>query len=317
MSDLISYLQKNHAQISYFQAVSILCEFYKTKYKDADPLTSGRIQLWPHIAFTFPGSDIASISSENGGESVLMSLSFMGLLGISSPLPNYFTEYCLAHADDGEALSDFLTIFNHRLYALFYQSWQKYTAILRTFNGELFDIFEKIALLGSIRKDPAAPDDWQKMIAYVGLFCGSSRSAEGLKVIVSDYFDDIPVAITQWIGCWTEVDNLPMIGKDSILGINAIIGTHIYDRSGKFRIILGPLDKEIFGTFLHDSPNIKRLKQITNQYLSDALTFDIEVRLKPTALVPVILGADTAQLGIFSSCGPSRGTCDTYSILIE
>jgi type VI secretion system protein ImpH len=112
------------------------------------------------------------------------------------------------------------------------------------------------------------------------------------------------------------VDELKKIGEDSVLGSTAMCGTHIRDTGGKFMIILGPLEKETFETFLPDSPNITLLKEIVDKYMTDPLEFSVEVKLKPSALIPVVLGNDGAPLGITSSCGRSLEKSNDYSILI-
>jgi predicted component of type VI protein secretion system len=38
-----------------------------------------------------------------------------------------------------------------------------------------------------------------------------------------DFFNDLPVAILQWQGRWTDIVNPPKIGRDSQLGMNAIV----------------------------------------------------------------------------------------------
>jgi type VI secretion system protein ImpH len=154
------------------------------------------------------------------------------------------------------------------------------------------------------------------MVAYTGILAGTCRSAEGLKTILSSYFGGIPVAIKQWMPRWAPVSDLKQMGKNSVLGLNTMIGTHIQDTGGKFRVILGPLEKDDFVTFLPEKSNISVLKEIVTGYTTDPLSFDIEVRLKPTALVPVVLGEKDAQLGIGSSCGKSSEKADAYSIVI-
>ncbi|MBN1980344.1 MAG: type VI secretion system baseplate subunit TssG [Chitinivibrionales bacterium] len=316
MPDLITTLTKKCHEISYFQAISLLADYYRQQYNDTDPLNSGRIALRSDISFGFPGSDIAAIETPDNGESVLFHISFMGLLGVSSPLPHYFSEFCIFHEDQGgTALADFLSMFNQRIYVLFYKAWQKYASILRTFGSDITPIMEKMGLMGTISSHSGPY--WKQLLAYVGLFTGICRSAEGLRTILSDFFDSIPVSICQWVGHWSTITNLKKMGKDSVLGVNAMIGNQVYNRTSKFRIVLGPLKKTTFEQFLANSPNITILKTIVSQYLSIPLHFDIEVQLEPMALVPVILGAQTSQIGISSSCGASLSTTDTHSIIIE
>ena len=312
MPDLIKQIEEKSRDLDFFQAVSILEEHFQKEDANIDPLVSGKIQFYSDTATTFPPSDIASIKKDKN--SLRLILSFMGLLGISSPLPQYFIEYGYKHEGEETALSDFLSIFNHRMYVLFYKAWKKYRIVIRLSELDPSGLFQKIAFLSGI--DEKNLQKRKRMVAYTGILAGSCRSAEGLKTVISDYFGTIPVSIKPWVPRWAKVDDLKKLGEDSVLGVTAMCGTHIRDTGGKFMIIIGPLEKETFETFLADKPNILQLKNIVAQYLTDPLEFDIEVKLKPSSLIPVVLGENNAQLGITSSCGPSLEKSDDYSILI-
>ena len=313
MPDLISQMVEKSRELDFFQAVSLLEEYFQKEEAGVDPLNSNRVQFYSDTATAFPPSDIAKIESDKEGF-VRFVLSFMGLLGISSPLPQYFIEYGYKHEGEETALSDFLSIFNHRFYVLFYRAWKKYRIIKRLSELDPSGLFQKIAFLSGI--DEKNLQKRKRMVAYTGILTGSCRSAEGLRTVISDFFGNIPVAIRQWIPRWAKVDELKKIGEDSVLGSTAMCGTHIRDTGGMFMIILGPLEKETFEAFLPDSPNIVLLKEIVDKYMTDPLEFSVEVKLKPSALIPVVLGKEVAPLGITSSCGPSLEKSDDYSILI-
>ncbi len=313
MSDLIQLLEKRSREFDFFQAVALLEEHFQKKGTDKDPLNSGRMQFASDTNTAYPPTDITSIKFDQSG-AVKFFNSFMGLLGVSSPLPHYFTEYATRYEVEETALLDFLTIFNHRIYVLFYKAWKKYRLVSSSVERDSFGLFQKIALLASIQSGHL--DKRKKMVAYAGILAGSCRSAEGLKTIIADYFNEIPVGIEQWVPRWAPVRDLKKIGVDSILGSTAMAGTHVLDTGGSFRVTLGPLEKETFETFLPEKPNIVLLKEMISLYLSDPLEFDIEVKLKPAALTPVVLGEEVAPLGITTSCGKSLEVSNEYSIVI-
>jgi type VI secretion system protein ImpH len=271
------------------------------------------VQFVSDTSISFPPNDIASITVQENGM-IRFVLSFMGLLGISSPLPHYFTEYGTKYEKDGSALADFLAIFNHRIYVLFYQAWKKYRLVNGSVERDAFGLLQKIAMLAGLYGERFYTHT--KLAAYAGIFAGSCRNAEGLRTLIADYFQAIPVTVKQWMPRWAPVKDLKKLGIDAVLGIHAMIGTHILDRGGTFRLILGPLEKDTFQMFQPDTPNIALLKEMVTGYLTDPLEFDIEVQLKPAALTAVILGEDTAQIGISGSCGTSTGTTEAYSIVI-
>jgi len=313
MPDLIDRLQERSHDFDFFQAVSLLEEYYHKKGTDTDPLNSGRVRFTSDTSTVFPPNDIASVKTDQKG-AVRFSLYFMGLLGVSSPLPQYFTEYATQHDDEETALSDFLNVFNHRMYVLFYRAWKKYRLISSAGTRDTFGLFQKISLLAGLQGKQQ--EKWRKLVAYAGIFAGSCRSAEGLKTVIADFFDSVPVAIQQWVPRWAPVPQLKQIGVDAVLGSTAMAGTHILDTGGKFRITLGPLEKDTFETFLPEKQNITILKELVNLYCTDSLDYDIVVKLKPAALLPVVLGDDRARLGISTSCGKSSERSDAYSIVI-
>ena len=96
MSDLIEQLLKNPREFDFFQAVALI-EKYQS---DESPslLQNGKVKFSPTIGLGFPSSDINAVDTNSVPVQFL--LSFMGLLGVSSPLPHYFTEYGLRFSDE-------------------------------------------------------------------------------------------------------------------------------------------------------------------------------------------------------------------------
>ena len=121
----------------------------------------------------FPPSDIKGIK-ENRGVFEL-TLTFMGLVGVSSPLPLYFSEYIARYEDNSQPLVDFLNIFNHRCYSLFYRAWKKYRFLTSFSLREQGPLSRRIALLAGL--DPARLSDpsYGRLLSYTGIFAGKSR----------------------------------------------------------------------------------------------------------------------------------------------
>ena len=313
MSDLIARLCRESHDFNFFRAVGLLEEYLRKKHLLQEPLNSGRIRFTPEQSMTFPPNDIAQISEKD--EVVTFVCSFMGLVGVTSPLPVYFSEYLSTHPDTAQPLYDFLTIFNHRVYTLFYRAWKKYH-FLFNFKADGSDTFtRKVAQLCGF--EPSADGKKMRMLAYCGILSKSARSASGLKTLVSDYFDGIPVAVSEFAARWAPLRNVKPIGTDTPLGKATILGTSYFDRGGKFKVVVGPLSRPVYETFLPGSDNIADMKEVIAAYLSDPLEFDIEVQLQSIELIPVVLGADETRLGETSSLGKSSGMTDIQSITIH
>ena len=176
MADLIQRLQNEAHDFNFFQAVSLLEEKIAAE-TNKDPLNSGKIRFVPDPSIVFPPNDITSITEKKGVFTFL--LPFMGLVGVSSPLPIYFSEYISRYPDNSGPLYDFITIFNHRLYTLFYKAWKKYH-FMRSFTGTGTDQFsQQMASLAGLDKDSLDPERL-RLIAYCAIL-SSNRSATGLK----------------------------------------------------------------------------------------------------------------------------------------
>jgi type VI secretion system protein ImpH len=318
MSDLIERLTAESYNFNFFQALSLLEEYFRAQEHVANPIESGRIRLSTSPSLSFPPADIAKISKSKDGVEFI--LTFMGLIGVSSPMPLYFTEYISRFEENGVGLRDFLSIFNHRMYTLFYRAWQKYRFISMSGLGAgpnaTNPIMRGVAHLAGIDEAKLSDPFFRRVLAYTGSFAGKTRSKETLRTMVSDFFNGLPVAIAQWQGRWTDISNPPKIGLDSRLGVNAIAGTRKWDLSGKFRVSVGPLPRERFETFLPGSENIESMKKLITLFLSDPLDWDIEVKLESSELVPVVLGQNTSRLGETSSLGKSDKKSDVHAIVI-
>jgi len=310
MADLIQKLTSDGQSFGFFQAVTLLEEYFREKDKDGSPIRSGRIRFSSDQSIAFPQSDIASVRTER--DTVRFFLTFLGLLGVSSPLPNYFSDYIARFGEESKPLEDFCSLFNNRLYALFYEAFRKYRFPLAAMTAPF--LFKLGCLAGTCTQNEV---DAYRMLAYTGVLSTRRRSARGLETLVSNYFGDIPVAVTQWVARWAPVSNPTRLGSGAALGVNATVGTEMFDLSGKFRVSLGPLKRHIFERFLEGSPNVATLKKIVAAYATDPLEFDIEVKLAASDLIPVVLGEESARLGQTSSLGTCADAAgEAYSVIV-
>jgi len=315
MDDLIKRLKEEGYNFNFFQALSLLEEKYSKFENISKPIENGKIRLNPSPSLSFPASDIAQVLETKNG--IKFVLTFMGLLGVSSPLPLYFTEYVLRHEENANSLYDFICIFNHRLYTLFYRAWQKYRFINIAFNLHENPLSYAIASLCGLNKNQIKDPFYFKILAYTGAFCNVVRSKESLRAILVDYFGGLPIKIYEWQSLWTEIKDLPKIGENFILGQTSVIGTKKLDIAGNFRVSVGPLPREIFEKFLRNSQNIQEMKKIIDMFLTDPLKYDIEVKMESVELIPVILGQNQARLGETTSLGKSNKKSEIKSVVIE
>lgn len=277
----------------------------------------------------FPATDISRIKQKTDGQTknitqrseiIQIILNFMGLYGVDSPLPDYFSEMIATLDDDSDepdpdnvfedgiqALRGFLDIFNHRIYSLYYRSWKKYRYHLQFESGGR-DEFSQYILSFFGLGTPALQDlvgvDVSRLISYAGILGQRKRSAIGLKEILSDYFGGIGAEIIEFMPRWVVISKQYRaclgIGSDGIqarLGENLTVGEKIKDLAGKFRVVLEPLKLDIFRRFLPGGTDYQKLYRLVRFYAPDQLSFDVELLLEKGEVPPLQLGAKSAQLG--------------------
>lgn len=312
MADLIERLQTEAPQFNFFALLFQLEEYFAEK-GIPNPLDSGAIRLSPDVGLAFPSSDIRK--AEWREDSITLFSTFMGLCGSVSPLPVYFSEYCARHTGTDDALYDFLNMFNHRMYVLFYRAWKKYR-LVNNLIGPNTTFLSRIGALAGISPSATKSQAQLSMLSCCGLLASRNRGEAGLCTMLSFLFENLPVALEQFTPRYAEIAGVAPLGSGK-LGQTTMLGTRIPDCSGKFRLVIGPLPRQQFETFLPGTQNISRMQELVKAYCADPLDFDIKVTLKPMQLIPIILGDDTAPLGFASSLGEAHISTDIQSVVIE
>jgi type VI secretion system protein ImpH len=276
----------------------------------------------------------------------MMRVNFMGLIGPSGQLPLYYTELVAERAQARDrTLRDFLDIFHHRAISLFYRAWEKYRFAVPFERGEE-DKFSHYLLsiiglglpslqhrqmiskrgsqaeLGSSRAVMAEPprvalpaftDDSEHIrdyeyLYYGGLLAQQPRSAEGLELMLQEYFG-VPVKVDQFLGAWYRLDtdsqcNLDDDETDSQqLGFGTVVGDEIWDPQSHARIVIGPLTLKQYADFLPTGTGFKPLRMMVRFYAGDELDFEVQLILRKEEAPPCLLGGEDGlapQLGWLS-----------------
>jgi type VI secretion system protein ImpH len=132
------------------------------------------------------------------------------------------------------------------------------------------------------------------MLQYAGWFANPVRSAEGLRAILSDYFE-VPVTVEEFMGEWLELpeeSRLQLGGPPEVcaLGRGTILGRRAYAVQSRFRVVFGPLSSEKYARFLPGSFVLTRLKQLVRAYAGDEFAWDLRLKLAEDASSQVRLG---------------------------
>lgn len=276
MPDLSPGFPVAAGNLSFFKAIAHL--EHRMNFDAVE--TNDLVHFTCNTALQFPASDIQDISFTDNN--ITFTLNFLSLLGTCSSLPAYFSEAGLKRPEEKNPFSDFLSIFNHRLYALFYKAW-KSGSIMHLEESELLRYF----LFSGIIK---VSDDSEGSKSLFRTLPCHARSATGLQCLLSGLLQGIPVLIKEFIPQKRELRNIEQLGGSLQLGKNAISGTSIIDYAGKFRVQIGPLLQGGLDSFLDDTQLINTIKAIIERYVADDLEYDIEIFFHSANLQTACLG---------------------------
>jgi type VI secretion system protein ImpH len=231
--------------------------------RTADPSREA-VRFTSQVSLAFPASAIASVTAPaREGWPTRVSVSFLGLASGLGPLPRPLVEHIIERVGRKDtALRDFLDLFNHRLVSYHYRTREKHRPGLRIappdesqLAGPLF------ALMGmgepALRSRLRVPD--RALLAYAGTLSRPGRSAASLAGLLRHYFE-VPVEVRAFQGRWRSLEpdqwtRLGAGGENRRLGLDAALGTRLWDQESTFELRLGPMGLDGFRRFLPGSPS--------------------------------------------------------------
>jgi type VI secretion system protein ImpH len=297
--DLKLNLLKEGYSFSFFQVIRLIRLFSRCDIPAEEEQTTKneKIKIRPELSLAFPASDIARVEELPGDiPSFMVTATFMGLYGVSSPLPTFYTEDLFIEAAEDETVArDFIDIISHRLYLLFFSCLNKYSQFLQVVEERDFQNLERLfCLLGigekELRKE--VPEAYG-LIRYMGLFTQFPRSSLGLKTLLQDAFKGIPIEIIPCLLRWLKIpeDQRMYLGVSGVtLGEDSFLGEEIEDRMGAFRLQIGPVNQDQFHALLPGTKDFKRLSFLIKFYLTEPLEYDVDMTLTEGEIKTVCLG---------------------------
>ncbi len=268
------------------------------------------VRLEQEAELAFPTSTIADYIEEGGKPARLVNRMF-GLFGPMGPLPLHMTEYARERRRNfrDTTLIAFANTFTHRLMGLFYRAWAAGQPAPQ-FDRKGDDTFEpKVAALSGHMGAGLQARDLMPDLAkryFAGHLSSGTKTAEGLVTLLQSFFD-APVHLKEFVGCWLDLepDDRWQLGMGS-LGRSTSLGTRVWTRAAKFRIVIGPLSLADYRRFLPGQGAIERLEAVVRNYMGDALDWDVNLILKSAEVPRVALGGAHAALGHTTWLGVRR-----------
>jgi type VI secretion system protein ImpH len=292
---LVNDIIKHGSQYNFFQAIRLLEDSWLAHGLFAN-IVNKNLQLISVSEISFPAADIKECTIDEHNK-LKLKLTFMGLCGVDSPLSHYFLEYAQRNNEYAECISDFLNIFNNRLYTFLYLVWKKYRPFAHIENSPYLEYLKFLSGNSLTAQDG-------NEFAFVGLLGPPTHSAVALTGIISEYLNDVPVSVQQFVPCLINLKSVLQIGINKIcLGDNAILGSQVVTKTRKIIIQIGPLKNQCHAQLFPGQIENCRLKNLISRYLGPTLQFDLFLIVNIARTHCIKLGADDIKLGWMSWLG--------------
>lgn len=320
-------------EFDFFQAVWLFERFSggHTLVGQRGPVAKERLRFRPDLSLGFPATDvrrmIACHQTDTDEPYHILEITFLGLYGVSTPLPLHYAVDILRSAERGTTtlpgappeqptgaapatspVRDFVDIVHHRVISLFYRSWLKYR-YERMFAAPERDALS--AYLCLLNGCPPAFDEATlglspiRLLRYAGVLTQRPRSATTLAGVLFDYWDGIPVDVRQFVGQWVPLEEADQNRFGLVncgLGVDLTIGDQVYDLGGAFNVVIGPVDWETYLSFVPGGFRFNQTRALVKLYCCDPLAFTFELKLRPGEVPELRLSSDAGAgaLGLTS-----------------
>lgn len=291
-SHLIADLEEHGAHYGFFQAVQLLHRLSPNAVPigELGPPQAEPVRLRHDPALSFAASDVKSIhfkSMPGGQRQAELVATFLGLSGASSPLSVAMTEEVVRDQQDRDGtLAAFYDVFHHRLLSLFYRAWKKYR-FFASFRSDGTDpltrrslAFVGVDFAGALPRFSLPPI---VQLSLAQLLAQRSRSARTLEIALAHILsEDIRVRVENFVERIVEINDSERVRLGitrTTLGEDFTIGRRICDRSGRFRVHIGPVGYEVFHQLLPGEPLYATLREVIHQFTRGILEAELEVRI--------------------------------------
>lgn len=268
---IIKNIQDEPASYEFYQAVRLIERYLQQKKGEL------RFRVQPQLSFAVGDFSQLVQSETNGVTNFELFVTFLGLVGQSGVLPEPYTELILARlrAKDSTLL-EFFDIFHDQFFELLYEVGNLshfYVAYESQREHPIIDLLQ--AYLGQ-----AIPELNEILLGYANLFGTQARSAEGLRLLLNDYFK-ITVQVGQYEAEWFNL-NKEAVAKFSAtqkiyLDGSVNLGKRIWHVQNRFIITLGPLSLQQFYALLPGGEMLPTLNKLVRAYVG--LEFDYSIKL--------------------------------------
>jgi|CZKU01.1.fsa_nt_gi type VI secretion system protein ImpH len=307
---LLARLERTGPRFGFFQAVQLIHRLMPgaVRVGELGPPQAEAIRFLHDPSLVFHSSDIASIRvvpQPDGPARIDVTTTFLGLIGPSSPLATVFSEDVLnAEFRDQPSLRSFYDLFHHRLISLFFRSWHR-ARFSAAFQPEGTDPFTRrmLAFVG-VDLEGAAPQRGLgplDLLALAPLLVAGGRTARTLQIALERVVKG-SVRIDQFVARTVQIgqDQRCLLGvQNCTLDADFAIGSTVTDCSGRFRVVVGPVDYATFESFMPGGREHARLRDVIMQLSPGHLEPELEIFVGAAHTPRFQLGREAgSQLGV-------------------
>jgi type VI secretion system protein ImpH len=283
------------------------------------------IEIKSNINFSSKFNDISVVEGLSD-KAVEVFTNIQGIAGIEGLLPDcYVEEFAIFNRESKKAVVDFFNIFNNRMLSLRYSYMKRHNLqslsvpIERSVVGKIIFSLSGFGFKESYKNASSSLIPEQFKISCQNIFWRQTRSSEGLRVILSSFFN-VPIKIKQFTGGFIQADESQQtaIGrrKDryNSLGESCVLGNKVWDAASGIKVIIGPLDFENYIRFLprqttkdQEVSPLQKMKEIVKMYVPQGINvtmyFYLDKCLAKGSFLNGVdrLGKDAFILGVHGS----------------
>lgn len=330
-------LYADAGRFDFYQAVTLLKKSATVGARNGGSQPAS-VRFETPASTAFPASAVGSVQPATAEDpATRVTVNFLGLTGPSGVLPRHYTEQVIRlerqlRGAAKRTLRAWYDLFNNRFVGQLFRAWSGFRIDRGIASGEA-DLAEpdtftnslhSLIGLGSpaLRNRLAVVDDTGEtvdrvrdlsLLRHAGTLARRQRSAAQIGAVLTTHFG-VPIEVEQFRGQWLtlEESDRTRLGKAAganQLGLDAIVGSRVWDVQSRVRIRVGPLSQQRFRQFLPDvSPGAGQrrfvmLCQLTRMLVGAELDFDVQLILRES---------DVGPLGINGQAGSQRLGWDSW-----
>lgn len=306
------------SEFDFYAALRRIESLYRAWPRLGEAMSPSRepVRFGQDPTLAFEPAAVTSLSRAEPPGGVRVGIGFFGVFGPNGPLPTHLTQYALDRQRHGgdSTLIGFLDMFQQRMVSLLFRSWAQAQPTVQA-ERPLEDRFAHRfgALVGQgNRPISASASPLDQLVRYTAVhFAPTVRHPEGFAKVLRAGFG-VEARIEEFLGQWMPIPeryawHLPAGAQAcdapfGVLGVSTRVGSETWERTGKFRVVLGPLTATEHARFLPGTEGLSQVIEVVQRYAGPEQVWDLQLVLREPDRRPILLGVAgvvgyTAQLG--------------------